>query len=442
MGDLAGDLEVRGDRDGRAAVGLDHRGEDVGRCVPGTALVATGGGELHRAVGLVHLDHRRRSGIFGDDRADLDLHRAFVGITVLVDELGAGKAGSDRRDVGEKRPGFLHGGGNVHVVLDAHGRSVPDRFSVAPGRLGCMAMSAHPSLSSVDAVTAALADHDYLADRGLATTIFLAASLHRPLLLEGEAGVGKTEVAKVLAAMTGAELIRLQCYEGIDANQALYEWNYTAQLLHLRTAEATGTATAAGADELEEELFSERFLVRRPLLRAIDHGGGVPPVLLIDEIDRADDEFEAFLLEALSDFSITIPELGTFTAEVPPIVIITSNRTRDVHDALKRRALHHWVDHPDFEREVAIVRAKAPAVPERLARQTAVATGVVRELGMYKPPGVAETLDWANAMHLLGATELTEETVDATLGTLLKYREDQEKVRREGLQHLLTAAGA
>ncbi len=288
-------------------------------------------------------------------------------------------------------------------------------------------MSAHPSLSSVDAVTTALADHDYLADRGLATTIFLATSLHRPLLLEGEAGVGKTEVAKVLAAVTGGELIRLQCYEGIDANQALYEWNYAAQLLHLRTAEATGTATAAGADELEEELFRERFLVRRPLLRAID---------------RADDEFEAFLLEALSDFSITIPELGTFTADVPPIVIITSNRTRDVHDALKRRALHHWVEHPDFEREVAIVRAKAPAVPERLARQTAMATGVVRELGMYKPPGVAETLDWANAMHLLGATELTEETVDATLGTLLKYREDQEKVRREGLQHLLTAAGA
>ncbi|NDH97958.1 MAG: MoxR family ATPase, partial [Actinobacteria bacterium] len=175
-------------------------------------------------------------------------------------------------------------------------------------------MSAHPSLSSVDTVTTALADHDYLADRGLATTIFLATSLHRPLLLEGEAGVGKTEVAKVLAAVTGGELIRLQCYEGIDANQALYEWNYAAQLLHLRTAEATGTATAAGADELEEELFRERFLVRRPLLRAIDHGGDIPPVLLIDEIDRADDEFEAFLLEALSDFSITIPELGTFTA--------------------------------------------------------------------------------------------------------------------------------
>ena len=304
-------------------------------------------------------------------------------------------------------------------------------------------MSAHPSLSSVDAVVASLAEHDYLADRGLATTIFLAASLNRPLFLEGEAGVGKTEVAKVLAAITGGELIRLQCYEGIDANQALYEWNYTAQLLHLRTAEATGVASADSADSLEEELFSERFLVRRPLLQAIDHRGEVPPILLIDEIDRADDEFEAFLLEALSDFSITIPELGTFTATSPPLVIITSNRTRDVHDALKRRALHHWVDHPSFEREVAILRAKAPNVPEHLAHQTALATGVVRELGMYKPPGVAETLDWANAMHLLGETELTEETIDATLGTLLKYREDQDKVRREGLKHLLAAvAGA
>ncbi|MEM9203824.1 MAG: MoxR family ATPase [Actinomycetota bacterium] len=300
-------------------------------------------------------------------------------------------------------------------------------------------MSTHPSLASVDAVAASLAEHGYLADRGLATTIFLAASLKRPLLLEGEAGVGKTEVAKVLAATTGGELIRLQCYEGIDANQALYEWNYTHQLLHLRTAEATGTATAESAGSLEEELFSERFLVRRPLLRAIDHRSDVPPVLLIDEVDRADDEFEAFLLEALSDFSITVPELGTFTADEPPLVIITSNRTRDVHDALKRRALHHWVDHPDFEREVAIVRAKAPAVSERLARQVSMATGVVRELGMYKPPGVAETLDWANAMHLLGETELTEASVDATLGTLLKYREDQDKVRREGLKTLLAA---
>jgi len=300
--------------------------------------------------------------------------------------------------------------------------------------------SPHPELSSVDSVTATLARHGYLADRGLATTIFLAASLQRPLLLEGEAGVGKTEVAKVLAAVTGGELIRLQCYEGIDAGQALYEWNYTHQLLHLRTAEATGTATADTADALEEELFSERFLVRRPILRAIDHQATVAPVLLIDEVDRADDEFEAFLLEALSDYTVTVPELGTFRADTPPLVIITSNRTRDVHDALKRRALHHWVDHPDFEREVAIVRAKAPAVPERLAAQIARATGAIRDLGMYKPPGVAETLDWANAVHLLGESTLTEEAIDATLGTLLKYREDQERVRREGLGNVLSAA--
>jgi MoxR-like ATPase len=313
--------------------------------------------------------------------------------------------------------------------------------SEATDRLGWPAMSEHSTrhqaLSSVEAVLDALAAHDYLADRGLATTIFLAAALNRPLLLEGEAGVGKTEVAKVLAAVTDAELIRLQCYEGIDASQALYEWNYTHQLLHLRTAEATGTATASDAETLEDELFTERFLIRRPLLQAIDHRSDVAPVLLIDEVDRADDEFEAFLLEVLSDYAITVPELGTFRAEVPPLVIITSNRTRDVHDALKRRALHHWVDHPNFEREVAIIAAKAPKVAEPLARQVAMAAGLVRDLGMYKPPGVAETLDWANAMHLLGQTELTEEAVDATLGTLLKYREDQDKVRREGMLNLL-----
>ena len=198
-------------------------------------------------------------------------------------------------------------------------------------------------LSSVDAVLERLDEHQYLADRGLATSIFLAAELERPLLLDGDAGVGKTEVAKVIAAATGAELIRLQCYEGIDVSQALYEWNYTRQLLHLRTAEATGAASGAVADELEDELFTDRFLIRRPLLQAIDHRSNTPPVLLIDEVDRADDEFEAFLLEALSDYSVTVPELGAFHAENPPMVIITSNRTRDVHDALKRRALYHWV---------------------------------------------------------------------------------------------------
>ncbi len=296
------------------------------------------------------------------------------------------------------------------------------------------------ALSSVDAVQESLAEHDYLADRGLATSIFLAASLGRPLLLEGEAGVGKTEVAKVIASITGAELIRLQCYEGIDASQALYEWNYTRQLLHLRTAEATGTARAADAEHLEEELFTEPYLIRRPLLQAIDHRGPVPPVLLIDEVDRADDEFEAFLLEALSDYSVTVPELGTFHADTPPLVIITSNRTRDVHDALKRRALYHWVEHPDFEREVAIISVKAPDVSARLGRQVASAAGQFREMGMYKPPGIAETLDWANALRLLSATELTEDVVDATLGSLLKYREDQERARRAGLESVIEIA--
>ena len=299
---------------------------------------------------------------------------------------------------------------------------------------------ARPELSSVDAVLEQLREHNYFADRGLATSIFLAAELERPLLLEGDAGVGKTEIAKVVAAITGAELIRLQCYEGIDVSQALYEWNYTRQLLHLRTAEATGEATTATSDALEDELFTERFLIRRPLLRAIDHNSAIAPVLLIDEVDRADDEFEAFLLEALSEYAVTVPELGAFKAETPPFVVITSNRTRDVHDALKRRALYHWVEHPDFEREVAIIEAKAPEVPAALARQVAAATAHFRDMGMYKPPGIAETLDWAKALHLLASEELTEEAVDETLGALLKYREDQERARRAGIESVIEIA--
>jgi len=297
-----------------------------------------------------------------------------------------------------------------------------------------------PPIDSVDDVSAALRDHDYLADTGLATVIFLALRLRRPLLLEGEAGVGKTEVAKTLARWTGGELIRLQCYEGIDLGQAVYEWDYSRQLLHLRTAEATGAATADGADRLEDELYADRFLVRRPLLRAIDHGEGPPPVLLIDELDRADDEFEAFLLEILSDYTVTVPELGTFRATTPPLVVITSNRTRDLHDALKRRCLYHWVEHPDFEREVAIVGLRAPEVVDRLARQVAAATEAFRGLGLYKPPGVAETIDWAQALAVLGQTELRPDTVDATLGTVLKYREDAERVRSHGLDALVAEA--
>jgi MoxR-like ATPase len=294
--------------------------------------------------------------------------------------------------------------------------------------------------TSVAEVAAALSDHQYLPDEGLSTAIFLALRLHRPLLLEGEAGVGKTEVAKVLSRWSGGELIRLQCYEGIDVGQAVYEWDYSRQLLHLRAAEAAGEASGAGADKLEDELYSERFLVRRPLLRAIDHREGPPPVLLIDEVDRADDEFEAFLLEVLSDYQITVPELGTFHAAEPPVVIITSNRTRDVHDALKRRCLYHWVEHPDFEREVAIVRLRAPDVAESLAREVAAVVETMRTIGLYKPPGVAETIDWATSLAVLGEQHLTEETVASTLGTVLKYREDQERVRQHGIADMVRQA--
>jgi MoxR-like ATPase len=294
---------------------------------------------------------------------------------------------------------------------------------------------------SVDAVAAGLSAHGYLADEGLATAVFLALRLRRPLLLEGEAGVGKTEVAKVLARWTGGELIRLQCYEGIDSAQAVYEWDYSRQLLHLRAAEASGEAERAATAALEDELYSARFLVKRPLLAAIDHGGGVAPVLLVDEVDRADDEFEAFLLEVLSDYQITVPELGTFTAAVPPIVVVTSNRTRDVHDALKRRCLYHWVEHPDFDREVAIVRLRAPEVGERLAGEVAAAVAGLRDLGLYKPPGVAETIDWAVSLTALGRQHLDEAGVNATLGSVLKYREDQERVRTLGLGRLVRAVG-
>ncbi len=293
-------------------------------------------------------------------------------------------------------------------------------------------------VESVDELARALADHGYLADEGLATSIFLALRLRRPLLLEGDAGVGKTEVAKVLAAWTGAELIRLQCYEGIDSAQAVYEWDYAKQLLHLRSAEVTGTASR----DIEDELYAERFLVRRPLLQAIAHdpSAGPPPVLLIDEVDRADDEFEAFLLEVLADYAITVPEIGTFTAAIPPTVVITSNRTRDVHDALKRRCLYHWVDQPDFAREVAIVRLRAPEVSPVLAAQVAAATQTIRTLGLYKPPGVAETIDWAQALTLLGRRDLDEHSVSTTLGSVLKHREDHERVRAHGVDALVREA--
>jgi MoxR-like ATPase len=285
--------------------------------------------------------------------------------------------------------------------------------------------------SSPDDLAAALDGVDYLADPGCATAAYLALQLGRPLFLEGEAGVGKTALAHALSKLVGAPLIRLQCYEGIDASQALYDWDFPRQLLHLRAAEAAGVADAA---RLEGELYDRRFLLARPLLQAIETS---PAVLLVDEIDRADDEFEAFLLEVLSDFTISIPELGTIRAETPPVVVVTSNRTREVHDALKRRCLYHWLDHPPYEREVEILRRRLPAVTGELAEQVAYATGVLRELSLLKPPGIAESLDWTAALLALGARRLDVDVAARTLGAVLKYREDTDRVTAAGLAALV-----
>ena len=293
-------------------------------------------------------------------------------------------------------------------------------------------------VSSVEEVLAELSSRSYLADRGLATAVFLSLRQNRPLLLEGEAGVGKTELAKSLSNWAEGDLIRLQCYEGIDSNQAVYEWDYARQLLHLRTAEASGRTQDISTDALEGELYDERFLIRRPLLQALSVKNDPPPVLLIDEIDRADDEFEAFLMEILSEYSITIPELGTYSSEVKPVVVITSNRTRDLHDALKRRCFYHWVEHPDVEREVEIIRIRAPKVPLLLAEEVAKAAAFLRDMDLYKPPGVAETIDWAEALVTIGVDDLDEDSVDETLGTLIKYREDQERVRSRGFDEILS----
>jgi MoxR-like ATPase len=281
----------------------------------------------------------------------------------------------------------------------------------------------------------------YLPDDGVATAAYLALAMRRPLFVEGDAGVGKTALAQSLAEVLGAPLIRLQCYEGIDASQALYDWDFPRQLLHLRAVEAAAHAgdasVPADADRLEGELYSRRFLIARPLLQAIETN---PSVLLVDEVDRADDEFEAFLLEVLSDFTVSIPELGTIRAVTPPLVVVTSNRTREVHDALKRRCLYHWVEHPTFEREVAIVRRRCPAATARLAEQVTAAVQRLRAEDLLKPPGVAETLDWTDALLALGAQQLDADTATRTLGAVLKYREDHDRIARGGLPALLAEA--
>ncbi|MCQ3931471.1 MAG: MoxR family ATPase [Chloroflexi bacterium] len=290
---------------------------------------------------------------------------------------------------------------------------------------------------NIDAVQSALESQNYIAERGLVTAIYLALRLNKPLFLEGEAGVGKTEIAKVLAKILGADLIRLQCYEGLNVNTALYEWNYAHQLLHLRLLEASG----ATREEMQAGLFTPEFLQARPLLQALEMSvNGRPPVLLIDEIDRADEEFEAFLLELLSDFQVTIPELGTIQATVPPVVVVTSNRTREIHDALKRRCLYYWIDYPNFQKELAIVRAKAPDAEANLAKQVTAFIQELRRMELFKAPGVAETLDWTMALIALDQQTLSPEIIEQTAGVILKYQEDVQMLTGEALQSALDRA--
>ena len=290
------------------------------------------------------------------------------------------------------------------------------------------------NFDSIDQVQAALRQQNYVADRGLTTSIYLALKLGKPLFLEGEAGVGKTEIAKVLSAMLGRSLIRLQCYEGLDVNTAVYEWNYTRQMLEIRLLEAAGHISEEAA---LKKIFGPEFLLKRPLLQAIERPNGIEPVLLIDELDRADEEFEAFLLEILSDFQVTIPELGTIKAQQPPVVIITSNRTREIHDALKRRCLYHWIDYPSFEKEYHIVLAKVPEAPQQLAREVVAFVQELREADLYKLPGVAETLDWISALVALDREDLSDEVINDTLGVLLKYQDDIQQVQGAGVREIL-----
>lgn len=298
-------------------------------------------------------------------------------------------------------------------------------------------MSINPQIESIDQVQENLKQQLYIADRSLATSIFLALKLGKPLFLEGEAGVGKTEIAKVLAAMLKRPLIRLQCYEGLDVNTAVYEWNYTRQMLEIRLLEAAGKVDEQTAIK---KIFGPEFLLKRPLLQAIERVDGIEPVLLVDELDRADEEFEAFLLEILSDFQITIPELGTIKAEQPPVVIVTSNRTREIHDALKRRCLYYWIDYPSFEKEYNIVLAKVPQAPERLAQEVVAFVQDLRQEDLYKLPGVAETLDWIAALVALDREDLSDEVINDTLGVLLKYQDDIQHVQGAVAQRILAKA--
>ncbi|HXZ49879.1 MAG TPA: MoxR family ATPase [Usitatibacter sp.] len=301
-------------------------------------------------------------------------------------------------------------------------------------------MKAEPGpVGSIEAAQALLASADYVADRRLATAVFLALRLDRPLFLEGEAGVGKTELAKALAASLGRPLIRLQCYEGLDVASAVYEWNVQRQMMAIRLAEAAGRARDAS---LERGLFSVEYLVKRPILQALESAGGAPPVLLIDELDRADEPFEAYLLEVLSDFQVTIPELGVVRAERPPIVAVTSNRTREIHDAIKRRCLYHWVDYPSAERELEILRRKAPGASEALSREVVAFVQRLRSMDFYKAPGVAETIDWTRSLLLLDAISLDPQSVSDTLGALLKYQDDIARLRGEEVAALVSEAKA
>ncbi|WP_424927173.1 AAA family ATPase [Amaricoccus tamworthensis] len=292
---------------------------------------------------------------------------------------------------------------------------------------------------SIDATAKMLADVGYVAGRGLSTVVFLSLKLGRPLFLEGEAGVGKTEIAKALSRALGRRLIRLQCYEGLDVSGAVYEWNFPAQMVAIRTAEAAGQTDRS---QLNSELFSEEFLIRRPLLEAMQDQDGGPPVLLIDELDRTDEPFEAFLLEALSDFQVTIPELGTVAAKEPPIVIITSNRTREVHDALKRRCLYHWVDYPGFDRELAILLARAPEATETLSREVVAFVQRLRDEDLFKHPGVAETIDWAKCLVALDAVQLSPQVIADTLGAVLKYQDDIAKMQSSEVKRILDGVQA